>query len=128
MRGPTVKGIEDSPSINPTPWDAPDGPQRLYATIPSIVIKQPSKSPIISAQITMDSHSKPVSFGAAVKNIVHIPITTNEICCKKIALTFGKSATLPKTNLPIPEVAERQVTKSLPFLPGNASFTYSTWK
>jgi hypothetical protein len=43
-------------------------------------------------------------------------------------LTFGKSATLPKTNLPIPEVAERQVTKSLPFLPGNASFTYSTWK
>ena len=45
MRGPIVSGMEQSPSKNPTAWEAPEGPQRSYAIGPSIVIKQPSKMP-----------------------------------------------------------------------------------
>ena len=45
MRGPIVNGMEQSPSKNPTAWEAPEGPQRSYAIGPSIVIKQPSKMP-----------------------------------------------------------------------------------
>ena len=45
MKGPIVNGMEQSPSKNPTAWEAPEGPQRSYAIGPSIVIKQPSKMP-----------------------------------------------------------------------------------
>ena len=102
---------------------------------PSMVIKHPSKRPIKSEIIIMVPHSKPVNFGAAANNIVQAPMETNEICCNRIRFTFGRSATLPKISLPIPEVAAIQVTKIPPFgfsLSGttalNTSFTCCTCK
>ena len=47
MGGPTVSGIAHIPRMNPMPCDAPAGPQMSYAIGPNIVIKHPSKSPII---------------------------------------------------------------------------------
>jgi hypothetical protein len=79
-----------------------------------------------SAEIIMETHSKPVKKGAAVNNIVQSPIATNEICCSRILLTFGRSATLPKIILPTPEVAAIQVTRIPPFSLGSTSFTCCT--
>ena len=58
--GPIVRGMEHNPKRNPTAWEAPAGPQMSYAMGPSIVIKQPSKMPIINENTIMDSNSKPL--------------------------------------------------------------------
>ena len=85
---------------------------------PNIEIKHPSNNPMISAKTIMDSNSNPWKYGAAINNIVQIPIETNEICCNKIRLTLGRSAIFPKIKRPNPEVMPMQETKTLPSLSG----------
>ena len=123
MGGPRVKGMEQSPSKNPIAWDAPEGPQISKAIGPSIVMKHPSKSPMIKENKIMDSKLNPSKNGAAVNNMVHIPMETNDTCWSRIRLTFGKSAMYPKIKRPTKDVMAIQVTRVLPFFSGKVSST-----
>ena len=85
-----------------------------YAIGPNIVMKHPSNKPSSKERMTMEGYAATPSNGDAVKSIVHMPVETNDICCKKTGLTFEWSAIFPKTILPTKEVAAMHVTRNSP--------------
>ena len=126
--GPKVEGMEQIPCKDPTAWDAPLGPQILKAIGLWVVMKHPSKRPIINARQIMNSNSNPVSFGATKSNVAQVPSIIHDTCWSKILFTIGMSKTLPNMTLPIPEVAATQISKVSAFSSGRISFTNGTWK